>query len=318
MKSTTVIRAENLRCSYGSFEAVRGIDLEVHRGELFALLGTNGAGKTTAMETLEGHRAADGGLVELLGKNPVRHRRTLRPRVGMMLQESGFAGDLTVAETLRMWARLRRGPCDVEQSIEAVALGHRADVRVRSLSGGERRRLDFAMAILGDPEVLFLDEPTTGMDPESRSRLWELIRCRVDEGVTVFLTTHYLEEAEELAARIAIMHEGRLAVVGSKAEVLTAQPAVIRFNVPAGEFPVDRTAQLGAEVDRRDGIDVVSIRTPALQRDLGELLDWAGMRRLELHDLVAKHASLDDIFAAVVRGENVGAQRVGSREGSLC
>ena len=200
MDDNGVITVRDLRRRYGGtggrgFDAVRGVTFSVRRGELFALLGTNGAGKTSTMEVLEGLAPAAQGVVRVLGCDPCRERALVRRRMGIMLQEGGFLSDLTVAETGRMWAGTLSAPRPVAEALGPVSLGHRAGVAVRSLSGGERRRLDLAMAILGRPEVLFLDEPTTGLDPESRHRTWLLIRELLAAGTTVVLTTHYLEEA---------------------------------------------------------------------------------------------------------------------------
>ncbi|MDD9207979.1 ABC transporter ATP-binding protein, partial [Georgenia sp. 10Sc9-8] len=206
---TSVLTVDGLHRTYGtgrdSFEAVRGIDLHVRRGELFALLGTNGAGKTSTLEVLEGLAPASAGDVRVLGRDPYRERNSVRPRTGIMLQDAGFPPELTAAETARMWRGTLSRPVPVDQALAAVGLEHRAGVRVASLSGGEQRRLDLALALMGRPEVLFLDEPTTGLDPQSRRTTWELVRALLDDGVTVMLTTHYLEEAEELADRLAIL-----------------------------------------------------------------------------------------------------------------
>lgn len=191
-----------------SFEAVRGVDFSVGRGELFALLGTNGAGKTSTLELLEGLAAPTSGRIRVLGHDPFRERRKVRPRIGVMLQEGGFPSELTPEETLRMWAGCTSGARPVAAALGAVGLERRKDVRVKQLSGGERRRLDLALALLGRPEVLFLDEPTTGPDTEARHETWELVRELRDSGTTIVLTTHYLEEAEELADRLAILHNG--------------------------------------------------------------------------------------------------------------
>src|SRR5690606_38077983 len=210
--TTEVVAAvRGLVCRYGRFTAVAGVDLEVRRGELVALLGTNGAGKTTTVETLEGHRRPDAGEVEVLGRDPYRHRRQLAGVVGMIPQRSGHAAELTVAETVRLWQRLHPdhpGPVD---PLATVELEHRAQVRVGQLSGGEQRRLDLALALATDPQLLFLDEPTTGLDPESRARTWEVLRELLRRGRSILLTTHYLEEAEALEHRVAIMDHGRIA-----------------------------------------------------------------------------------------------------------
>ncbi len=252
------------------------------------------------METLEGHRRPSGGRVSLLGMDPYRQRRTLRSRVGIMVQESGFVGDLTVAETVRLWRSLSSHTEDPAEKLEQLDLLHRKDVAVKQLSGGERRRLDLAMALFGNPEVLFLDEPTTGLDPESRKRTWDVIRELLAGGATVLLTTHYLEEAEELADRLAIMHAGRIAVSGTMEEVLAREPSRIRFDLPPGVDPSTLPNPANGTEKRVDvtdgGIVHVSIRTRCLQHDLTQLLQWAQARSVELARLQAKEASLEEIF----------------------
>ncbi|MFB9428124.1 ABC transporter ATP-binding protein [Streptoalloteichus tenebrarius] len=294
-----VIETTGLRCRYGSFEAVRGVDLAVRRGELFALLGTNGAGKTTTMETLEGHRAASAGTVRVLGMDPVVDKARLRPRVGIMLQESGFAGELTVAETVELWRSVttggagdRRGRFDV---LDALDLAHRSGVMVKQLSGGEKRRLDLALAVLTRPELLFLDEPTTGLDPESRRRTWDLVRALRGEGTTVLLTTHYLEEAEELADRLAIMHRGVVAVEGTLGDVLATEPSRISFLVPDGLSVADLPG-LPSVLSREVVDGRVELSTADLQQDLGVLVGWANARGVRLPRLRASQASLEDVF----------------------
>ncbi|TDD07015.1 ABC transporter ATP-binding protein [Saccharopolyspora terrae] len=288
---TPVIEARGLRCRYGDVEAVRGVDFDVLPGELFALLGTNGAGKTTVLETVEGHRAPAQGQVRVFGVDPLRDR-SIRSRTGIMLQDSGFAGDLTVAETAELARRMRTAESDVDATLDALGLDPRRDVRVKQLSGGERRRLDLALALLGEPELLFLDEPTVGMDPESRRTTWELVRGLLSAGTTVLLTTHYLEEAERLAHRLAIMHEGRIAVAGRLVDVLADHHACITFTAAEdlGLPPLIGTAT------RRDSR--VDIRTPHLQQDLHALLTWAD-GRVDLAGLRAQPASLEEIFQSV-------------------
>ena len=216
-----------LRCRYGDFEAVRGIDLQAHPGELLAVLGTNGAGKTTLMEVLEGRRRVDGGRVTVLGRDPYRDRRSLAARVGVVFQESALPDELTPREFLHLWHRvagdgtLTHRP--VDEQLARVDLAHRRDVRIGALSGGERRRLDLATALSADPQVLFLDEPTGGLDPESRADTWELVRGLLRTGTTVVLTTHHLEEAEALADHLVILHAGRIEVDGSLDDLLGTQ-----------------------------------------------------------------------------------------------
>jgi ABC-2 type transport system ATP-binding protein len=301
MDDTGIITVRDLRRRYGGpggrgFEAVRGITFSVCRGELFALLGTNGAGKTSTMEMLAGLAPPARGTVRVLGCDPCRDRARVRRRMGIVLQEGGFPADLTVAEAGRMWAGTLSAPRPVPEALELVGLGHRAGVAVRSLSGGERRRLDLGMAILGRPEVLFLDEPTTGLDPESRRRTWRLIRELLGSRTTIMLTTHYLEEAEELADRVAIMHQGRIVRTGTPAEVAASQPARISFELPEdAREPVPEMAGTRASVTGRS----VLLQTGDLQRTLTALLGWANSRDLVLGALDARPASLQEAFHAV-------------------
>lgn len=293
-----VIDVRGLTCSYGDFTAVRDVDLTVRRGELFGLLGTNGAGKTTTMETLEGHRAADAGHVRVLGLNPVTDRSALRPRLGIMLQESGFAGDLTVRETVNLWADLTTNPSPTDEALERLSLADRAGTRVVQLSGGQRRRLDLILATLNRPDVLFLDEPTAGLDPESRESAWRFVAELKANGTTIVLTTHYLEEAEALADRVAIMHEGRIATHGTLSEVVGTAPATIEFTA------LDIS---GADLDRelRTIVDPVHLRITGdrirldvndLQTSLSRLLRWADQHDHRLERLSASEASLSEIF----------------------
>jgi ABC-2 type transport system ATP-binding protein len=220
--SDPVVTCRGLRFSYGHAEVVSGVDLDVGRGELFALLGTNGAGKTTTMELLLGHRRPSHGTVRVLGREPGRDRRDLAADVGVVFQEGGCAPDLTVAETVRLWLRLHRRrhvALATRDLLDELQLGHRAAVRVRQLSGGERRRLDLAVALCGNPQLLVLDEPTSGLDPQSRAHTWAVLRERLRRGITVVLTTHYLEEAEAVADRVAIMNAGTIAAVGTVPQV---------------------------------------------------------------------------------------------------
>ncbi|ALO09838.1 ABC transporter ATP-binding protein [Streptomyces gardneri] len=293
---TNAIEAEGLRRGYsGGFEAVRGISFTVPHGEIFALLGTNGAGKTSTVELLEGLAAPSAGTARVLGHDPYRERAAVRPRIGVMLQEGGFPSDLTVAETVRMWAGCTTGARPTGEALEAVGLGSRHRVRIKQLSGGERRRLDLALALLGRPEVLFLDEPTTGLDAEGRRDTWNLVRRLRDEGTTVLLTTHYLEEAESLADRLAIMHQGRIVLTGTPDEVTAARPARIRFTLPEGVAPARLPLSLKAAADGRR----VEIRTHELQDALGELLGWAREAGVRLDGLDARSATLEEAFLEI-------------------
>ncbi|MFI1014689.1 ABC transporter ATP-binding protein [Streptomyces sp. NPDC020965] len=296
-----VITVDDLRRRYtGGFEAVSGVTFAVPRGEIFALLGTNGAGKTSTVELLEGLATPSGGTVRVLGHDPYRERAAVRPRIGVMLQEGGFPSDLTVAETARMWAGCTSRARPVGEALELVGLGERSGVRVKQLSGGERRRLDLALALLGRPEVLFLDEPTTGLDAEGRRDTWDLVRALRDHGTTILLTTHYLEEAESLADRLAIMHRGRIVTTGTPADVTASQPSRIRFTlpqgIPAGRLPLSLRA--GADGRR------VEIRTRELQESLEELLRWARESHVRLDDLDARSASLEEAFLEIARTDS--------------
>ncbi|MGA4840958.1 ABC transporter ATP-binding protein [Streptomyces sp. G45] len=301
-----VIDVTDLRRTYaGGFEAVRGISFTVPRGELFALLGTNGAGKTSTVELLEGLAAPAGGRVRVLGHDPYTERTTVRPRIGVMLQEGGFPSELTVSETVRMWAGCTSGARPVGEALDAVGLGKRGGVRVKQLSGGEKRRLDLAMALIGDPEVLFLDEPTTGLDAEGRRETWDLVRTLREQGTTVLLTTHYLEEAEQLADRLAILHEGRIATTGRVADVVATQPSHISFELPDGYHvgdlpPLPELGVTGHELRGR----TLRLRTGELQRAATALLVWAERSRVELRGLDVRAASLEEAFLRIAREAN--------------
>lgn len=310
-----VIDVTDLRRVYGGgFEAVRGVSFSVGRGELFALLGTNGAGKTSTVELLEGLAAPAGGRVRVLGHDPYAERGAVRHRIGVMLQEGGFPSELTMAETVRMWAACTSGARPAAEALEIVGLGKRAGVRVKMLSGGEKRRLDLATALIGQPEVLFLDEPTTGLDAEGRRETWELVRALRDNGTTVLLTTHYLEEAESLADRLAIMHEGRIAAEGTIADVVAAQPSQVSFALPAGYFVGDLPplGELGVSEHEIDG-GRIRLRTHELQRTATGLLVWARDANVELGRLDVRAASLEEAFLRIAR-EAEGTAAVAQKE----
>lgn len=297
-----VIDIDELRFSYGTFEAVRGISLQVRRGELFALLGTNGAGKTTTIEVLEGLHRATAGRVRVLGLDPIRDRKALRPHTGVMLQNGGFSDSLTVLETVELWRSLTARPRAAAEAIELVGLTDKAPVAVGQLSGGEGRRLQLALAVLGRAELLFLDEPTTGMDPASRRQTWKVVRELQREGTTILLTTHYLEEAETLADRVAIMKSGRLVTVDTPDRVARARPARITFRRPVDAPSVPELANAVVEVDGNR----VTYESHDLQSDLTDLLAWANGNAIALADLAARPASLEDVFMdiATAPGDN--------------
>ncbi|MCX4559632.1 MULTISPECIES: ABC transporter ATP-binding protein [Streptomyces] len=311
-----VIEVTDLRRVYGGeFEAVRGVSFSVGRGELFALLGTNGAGKTSTVELLEGLAPPSGGQVRVLGHDPYTERAKVRPHIGVMLQEGGFSSELTVGETVRMWAGCTSGARPEREALALVGLSRRAGVRVKQLSGGEKRRLDLACAILGRPEVLFLDEPTTGLDAEGRQETWELVRELRENGTTVVLTTHYLEEAEELADRLAILHAGRIAVTGTPAEVTASQPSRISFELPAGYFPGDLPplASLGITGHELEG-RMLRLHTLELQRAATELLVWAQRAGVELRGLDIRSGSLEEAFLRIAREASQTSEMTAEKE----
>ncbi|MGV8884668.1 MAG: ABC transporter ATP-binding protein [Microbacteriaceae bacterium] len=291
----TVIEVADLTYNYGAhgeFAAVKNLNFHVRRGELYALLGTNGAGKTTTLETIEGHRAPTSGRVSVFGGDP-RDRKTVRPRVGIMLQESGFAGDLTVAESLRLSGSISGRDDSDDRVLGLVDLVSKRDTRVGQLSGGEKRRLDFGMAIWGTPELIFLDEPTTGLDPSARDGLWDVVAGIRESGATIILTTHYLEEAQKYADRIGLMHQGVLDREGTLAELVEGQPSHIEFVAPPGvELPLVAASTLNG---------LTRVDTDNLQRDLTALLGWADREGYAFDRLSATTSSLDDVFRSLGR-----------------
>lgn len=287
-RADAVISTLGLSCAYGSFTAVDGVDLMVRRGELYALLGTNGAGKTTTLEVLEGHRAASAGRVEVLGGDPADRRR-IRPRIGTMLQDSGLAPELTVRESVALSGAVSGRDDEVDRVLGLVGIDHKARARVAQLSGGERRRVDFAAAVWGTPELVFLDEPTTGLDPAARDALWAVVSELREAGVTFLLTTHYLEEAAENADRIGLMHAGRIRREGTVADLTAGTTTSIRFVAPGplDELPVRPT---------RTENDLVVVETDDAQRDVTALMTWAAAADLTLARFTVHESGLDDVF----------------------
>lgn len=275
------------------------MSFEVAAGELVSVLGVNGAGKTSLVEVVEGIAPASTGSVRVLGHDPIGARAQVRPRTGIMLQEAGFAQDLSVSETLRMWAGTLSHPRGVTEAMELTDLAHRADVRVKSLSGGERRRLDLAMATMGHPEVLFLDEPTTGLDPASRQRTWELVRSMLDGGTSVLLTTHYLEEAEELADRVLIMAGGRVVTGGTVAQVVDTQPSTITFSSAASPDEAELRVLPAILGGPRRVRGRTELHSEDLQATLTALLELCARAGVTLEDLNARSASLAQAFLAI-------------------
>jgi ABC-2 type transport system ATP-binding protein len=237
----SAIEVTALRKSYGAREVLHALDLEVREGEIFAVLGPNGAGKTTTVEILEGYRGRDGGRVRVLGEDPAEAGQRLRARIGIVLQSSAVYPTLTVTETLALFAGYYPRPRDPAAVVDLVGLGEKRDARVRTLSGGQLRRLDLGLALVGDPELIFLDEPTTGFDPAARRQAWDTIRDLRRLGKTVLLTTHYMEEAQQLADRLAILRDGRIVATGSPGELLSANGVVEISYLRAGERVVTRT-----------------------------------------------------------------------------
>jgi ABC-2 type transport system ATP-binding protein len=273
-ETSPAIEVSALRKRYGEYEALRGLDITVTRGEVFGLLGPNGAGKTTTVEILEGYRARTSGEVSVLGHDPAGRSIELRRQIGVVLQSGGIYSQITPREALRHWASFYPHPREVEEVLALAGLAHRADARSRSLSGGELRRLDFALALIGDPELMFLDEPTTGFDPEARRAAWDTVRSLRDLGKTILLTTHYLEEAQALADRVAIVKDGRVLAVGPPRELgVGAAHYRVAYRDREGELverqTEDPTALLheltGAALARGERLEELSVARPTLE-----------------------------------------------------
>jgi ABC-2 type transport system ATP-binding protein len=296
-----MISVSGLRKAYGDVEAVRGIDLEVASGEVFAFLGPNGAGKTTTVEILEGYRSRDAGTVSVLGEDPASASRAWKERVGIVLQQCRMQPYLTVRETLDLYGGYYRAPRPVADTIELVGLGEKADERVARLSGGQQRRLDVAVALIGDPDLLFLDEPTTGFDPAARRQAWHVISSLRGLGKTVFLTTHYMDEAQALADRAAFIVRGEIVAEGSPDDLASqvGGGVEIRFRLPAGIAMADLPAQAGAP-ETANGM--ITLRTGDPVRALNALTDWALARGADLPGLEVGHPSLEDAYLELTGG----------------
>ena len=280
---TPVVSVRGLTKSYRDFEALKGVDFELRAGEVFGLLGPNGAGKTTTIEILEGYRRRDAGEVEVLGADPESAGLDWRGRIGVVLQSSAMYENITVAEQLAQFAGYYEHPRPVDEVIELIGLEEKRDTRARRLSGGQRRRLDLGLALIGDPELIFLDEPTTGFDPGARRRAWETIRSLRGLGKTILLTTHYLDEVEQLADRVAVLREGRIVASGTVQELVGGTPATeIRY--------------------RRNG-EFVVVETDEPTRVLHELTEAAIRRGEELEGLEVRRPSLEEVYLSLTQTE---------------
>jgi ABC-2 type transport system ATP-binding protein len=301
------ISVRGLRKSYGAFEAVAGIDIQVSPGEIFAFLGPNGAGKTTTVEILEGFRKRSSGEVTVLGADPAEAGGDWRDRIGVVLQESQPEPGLTVRECLELYAGYYRAPRDIGETIALVGLEGKSDTVGEQLSGGQRRRLDVALALIGDPELIFLDEPTTGFDPSARRAAWEVVSGLRDLGKTVFLTTHYMDEAENLADRVAVIAGGRIVAEGTP-DMLGGReqmPATIAFTLPDRLVPDDLPpGLLGLVASRTDGRIVLESERPLA--DVKLLADWALGRGLDLPDLDVRRPSLEDVYLQLTDAQQQG------------
>lgn len=296
------VEIQNLCKSYGELTVVDDVTFSVDSGEVFALLGPNGAGKTTTVEILEGHRQADSGVVSVLGFDPRTNAREFRERIGIVLQEAGFDEDFTVGELVRLHRGLYPRRLVVDELIDRVGLSEKRNARVKTLSGGQRRRLDLALGLVGDPEMLFLDEPTTGFDPSARRQAWGLIEDLRNLGKTVLLTTHYLDEAEHLADRVAVMVRGRIVAMGTPAELTTDQRSVVvSFRLPPGTHP-ESLPDLGrTPVSDGAGWNLSTDHPTAV---LHSLSSWALERDLELPALEVRRPSLEDVYLQLVGSTN--------------
>jgi len=309
MDDAVAVDVHGLTKSYRDVHAVAGIDLRIERGEIFALLGPNGAGKTTTVEILEGYRSRDGGTVSVLGYDPGKQRQELKSLIGIVLQSTGIDNYLTVAETITMYSGYYPNPRPTDEVIELVGLGQKRDTRVIKLSGGQQRRLDVAIALAGNPELLFLDEPTTGFDPSARHEAWEVVKNLAAIGKTVLLTTHYMDEAQYLADRVAVISAGRIVAEGPPATLGHRETASthLRYRPPedpaAGRPPADLDGQPGP-----DGfVDVVA---DDLTLALNRLTGWAIERGIRLDTLQIVRPTLEDVYLALA-GPPAGVSQAG-------
>jgi ABC-2 type transport system ATP-binding protein len=304
------IQVSDLHKSYGEYEAVRGVNLDIAVGEIFGFLGPNGAGKSTTIEILEGYRKRTQGDAWVLGVDPGKPTREWRQRIGLVLQDSQLEPTLTVRETVTMFSDFYPKPRPVDETIELVGLKEKRDARIGTLSGGQRRRADVAVAIVGDPELIFLDEPTTGFDPSARREAWNMIEGLKSLGKTIFLTTHYMDEAQHLADRVAILAAGKIVARGRPEELggATEQAAVIRFRVPDG-ITLEQLRS-GAQASVEIAGSEASIQSDDPQEVLYRLLSWAEREGRKLEALEVSRPSLEDVFLQLTGGTPQPAENV--------
>jgi ABC-2 type transport system ATP-binding protein len=301
----TAVDVRDLRKDYGAVRAVDGLTFHVERGEVYALLGANGAGKSTAVEILEGHRSATSGSVTVLGVDPAAAGRDFRDRIGIVLQSSGVEAEFTVREVIELYGSCYRNPRPLDDVVALVGLEEKVDARIGSLSGGQRRRVDLALGIVGRPELLFLDEPTTGFDPSARRRSWDLIEALGDEGTTVLLTTHYLDEAEHLADRVGVLANGKLIAEGTPDELISrVSGTVVSFMLPsdvdAASAPSTFGALLGVDVRISGRLVEANVERPTAA--VHQLTGWAMAEGHELESLSVTRVSLEDVYLSLTDG----------------
>jgi ABC-2 type transport system ATP-binding protein len=291
MDAHDTVRVRGLRKSYGELTALDGVDFSVARGEVLALLGPNGAGKTTMVEILEGHRKADAGHVSVLGYDPGKRERGFREKIGIVLQEGGLDPTIRVREAIELYGAAYPQPRPADELLELVGLGDRADYKAADLSGGQRRRLDLALGLVGDPDLIFLDEPTTGFDPAARRQSWEVIANLRSLGKSILLTTHYMEEAQRLADRVVVLAKGRIVAEGTPDELgRDDATSIVSFREPAFNDGLPLPDE--ASVER----GLVQFRTATPTADLAPLLSWAAMRGMELEHLTVTRPTLEDVY----------------------
>jgi ABC-2 type transport system ATP-binding protein len=300
---TSAISVDGLRKSYGSYEAVRGISFEVEEGECYGFLGTNGAGKTTTIEILEGYRPRNGGTVSVLGTDPAKPTRAWRERIGIVLQEVELDPNLTVDETVSQFATFYSAPRPVAETIELVGLAEKRTTRISGLSGGQKRRVDVALGLIGDPELIFLDEPTTGFDPAARREAWGMIEGLKELGKTVLLTTHYMDEAQHLADRLLIIRSGEIVAAGTAEELTRGldHSSVISFRLPQGTTADELAAIVEAKITT-SGV-LASLTSDRPQRELYRLIGWAEEHGTELGELTVQRPTLEDVFLELTGGD---------------